>query len=95
MIRISELIDQLEKLKSQLGDVPVLTRVSGFGGYGIYTVDSATKASIHTYHLEENFDSDIAEMFFPECAGDYELFKQLDEESVCVQINDGAEIYTT
>ena len=45
--------------------------------------------------LYDDFDSDIAEKFFPECEGDYEKFEEIDEEVPVINICAGSRIYVT
>jgi hypothetical protein len=45
--------------------------------------------------LDEDFDLDIAEKFFPECEGDYEKFEEIDKEVPVINIYAGSRIYVT
>ena len=94
-MKASELIASLHQLIQTQGDFEVICEISEFNGHAAYTVDKVVLDALHSHMLDEDFDSDIAEKFFPECEGDYEKFEEIDEEVPVINICAGSRIYVT
>lgn len=90
-MKISQLIEQLEELKKMHGDVPMLIRVTGFGGYAMHTVDSVSETSLCTGDFEE--EDNFTEEEIKEMLPTYDPEK--DDEFVCAEIEIGSLIYAT
>ena len=84
MKKISELIEELQKLKEELGDVLITVNIDGFGGHASYSVTGVRESALSVYDFDEN--EYAAKEFFPD---------ESIEEMVTVEIKTGAMIYST
>lgn len=95
MIRISELIKTLEELKDKHGDVPVLTKEDGFGGYAIH--EAALPDDYELFisdFFEEGSNTEKAKEFFPEWNGEDNTIDDI-KPITCVCMYTGSTIYST
>lgn len=93
-MKASELIASLHQIIQTEGDFEVICEISEFNGHAAYTVDGISSDYLHS-HMIEDFDSSVAEKFFPECEGDYEKFEEIDREVPVINIYAGSRIYVT
>ena len=92
-MKISELINQLEELKNEHGDIEVLTKEDGFGGYAMHTCEGTNTHEIYPGDLYETGDESVKE-FFPEWDGDEDTLEDF-EPINCAVILSGHVLYST
>jgi len=98
-MRISQLIEQLEKAKKEHGDIHVFTKEYGFGGEAYYTCGGVSN------DIEEIYPGDILEHrqlndeqikdLFPEYNGDEETLEEMQNTALGISIKNGTLIYST
>jgi hypothetical protein len=94
-MKASELIASLHQIIQTEGDFEVICEISEFNGHATYTVDEIRSENLHSHMLDDDFDMEVAEKFFPECEGDYEKFEEIDKEVPVINIYAGSRIYVT
>jgi hypothetical protein len=98
-MKISKLIKELEKFKNLHGDAEVLTRIDGFGGYGIHNCGGISEDQLYPSEFYEGgedgnvTDTTIKELF-PEWNGDHETLDNMNPIT-CVVINNGHPLYSS
>ena len=94
-MKASEMIAALQKIIQTEGDFEVICEFEEFNGHAAYTVDEIRSDYLHSHMIDEDFDAEVAERFFPECEGNYEKFESIDKEVPVVNVYAGSRIYVT
>ena len=98
-MKITDLIKKLEDIKEKDGDVPIVVKHDGFGGYGILICDGVIQTTISPWAMAEGgeygniTDKDIR-IFFPNWDGNDDSLDTMDKAK-CVCINGGKLIYAS
>ena len=93
-MKISDLIKELEEVKEKKGNLEILTRDNGFGGYAMHTCNGLSNTNLYAYECAENGNEEIIKELFPEWNGKDESLDDL-TPIPCVVINSGTMLYAT
>lgn len=99
MIKVSELIKQLQEFQEKHGDLPVIFKHEGYGGYAMNTIlkldNSVGKIDPDYIDMIEDNDQDIKELF-PQWSGDSEDFFEGEfNPAKCAVLKHGKMLYAT
>jgi hypothetical protein len=99
-MNISSLIEKLEEFKEKYGDIPVLTKQDGFGGYGIYDCDGVREWTVHPYEFSSGGENGqitkrLTQRFFPEWDGVSDDTLESLNNKKCVCLCSGTLIYAS
>jgi hypothetical protein len=99
MIRISQLIKELQQFEKKYGNLPVLMREDGMGGHAMIYVSGVDKSPtrIHPSDFEDVDDNEPKVLaLFPDWDGEPESLLDSDMKSVkCVEIGIGEMLFAT
>ena len=89
-----EMIKALSELVEKHGDLTIVGKEKGFGGYAMHLVDkpSSQPITIGTYDFEDEPDEETMKELFPGLEFDEDM---PDIEVKCIQISFGSIIYST
>lgn len=96
-MKISELIKELEEFKTNNGDLEILTREDGFGGYAMHTCDGVENrtSKLYAYECNENGSNEkIIKKLFPQWDGNDDSLDDIEPIS-CAVISSGTMLYAT
>jgi len=79
-MKISELIKELEEFKAKHGDLVVVSKEDGMGGYGMLLSEGISKYpdTINGYHFEDIDDEQNIKKVFPEWDGNEDTLDDLE-----------------
>lgn len=65
-MKASKLIEELQKIVKEKGDISVLIEERGFGGYAIHSINDIVVSTISPSYIEEGLSDSLWEELFPE-----------------------------
>lgn len=97
MIKISELIEKLQKLQEKHGDLPVMYEEEGYGGEAMHFVSGVKQDKIYSHYLEDvdGYQKELKTLF-PSWEGNPDEFWEREfEPAECITIKSGGMLYST
>ena len=93
-MKISEIIDKLNLLKDEHGDIQVFCREDGYGGHAVHIIGEDINLKHLTLHdMFDDGDDVLIKELFPEWDGDYDTDQELSINYVEIELNNV--IYST